>query len=127
MILKGKSISKLGILEGEAVVTNSLVAFWGGTGWETGEIVENDHPLRGKNIKDKILVFPAGKGGAGEAFGYYYLYRNGKAPKALICNQAQPTTVAGALLCKTPMIYGFTTNIVEIISTGDKLIYRTIE
>jgi len=118
-VIKGKTVSKQGEVEGEALVTDNLIAFWGATDWETGEIVEVAHPLRGRNIKDKVLVFPAGKGGAGDTFGYYYLYRNGKAPKALVCNRPQPTTVAGALLCNTPMVYGFRENVIDLIANGD--------
>jgi len=120
-VLKGKSIKKLGTVEGEALVTTDLVAFWGGTDWETGDIVEVGHEAKGKNVKGKILVFPAGKGGAGDTFGYYYLARSGKAPKALICNRAQNTTIAGALLVDTPMIYGFTEDVVKLIKSGDRV------
>jgi len=120
-VLRGKSIKKLGTIEGEALVTTDLVAFWGGTDWETGDIVEVGHEAKGKNVKGKILVFPAGKGGAGDTFGYYYLARSGKAPKALICNRAQNTTIAGALLVDTPMIYGFKEDVVKIIKSGDRL------
>lgn len=120
-VLKGKSIKKLGTVEGEALVTTDLVAFWGGTDWETGDIVEVGHEAKGKNMKGKILVFPTGKGGAGDTFGYYYLARSGKAPKALICNRAQNTTIAGALLVDTPMIYGFKEDVVKIIKSGDWL------
>jgi len=120
-VLKGKSIKKLGTVEGEALVTTDLVAFWGGTDWETGDIVEVGHEAKGKNVKGKILVFPAGKGGAGDTFGYYYLARSGKAPKALICNRAQNTTIAGALLVDTPMIYGFKEDVVKLIKSGDRV------
>jgi predicted aconitase with swiveling domain len=120
-VLKGKSIKKLGAVEGEALVTTDLVAFWGGTDWETGDIVEVGHEAKGKNMQGKILVFPAGKGGAGDTFGYYYLAKSGKAPKALICNRAQNTTIAGALLVDTPMIYGFTEDVVKLIKSGDRV------
>lgn len=118
-VLKGKSIAKMGVVEGEALVTTDLVAFWAGTNWETGEIVEVGHEARGKNVADKILVFPRGKGGAGETFGYYYLYRSGKAPKAMVCNRGMGQTVAGALLGNTPMVYGFEEDVVAAIKTGD--------
>jgi predicted aconitase with swiveling domain len=117
--IKGKSIKKLGVVEGVALVTADLVAFWGGTDWETGEIVEVGHEARGKNMADKILVFPAGKGGAGDTFGYYYLARSKKAPKALICSRAQNTTIAGALLTDTPMVYGFKEDVAQLIKSGD--------
>lgn len=120
--IKGKTIKKLGIIEGEAVLSKDLVAFWGGTDWETGEIVEVGHQARGKNIAGKILVCPAGKGGAGDTFGYYYLYKSKKAPKAIVCNRAQGTTLAGALLTNTPMVYGFEEDVVDLIEDGDILI-----
>ena len=117
--IKGRSIKKLPTVEGEALVTTDLVAFWGGTDWETGEIVEIGHQAKGKNMAGKILVCPAGKGGAGDTFGYYYLYKSGKAPKAIVCNRGQGTTLAGALLTDTPMIYGFKENVVDLVSNGD--------
>lgn len=120
--LKGNSVSKEHpTVIGEALVVKDLIAFWAGVDWESGDIVEVAHSARGKNITGKILVFPAGKGGAGETFGYYYLFRNGKAPLALLCNSVQATTVAGALICQTPMIYGFEKDILKAIKTGDKV------
>ena len=118
-VFKGKSVGKGGSVEGEALVTKDLIAFWAGTDWETGEIVEIGHEARGKNVAGKILVFPKGKGGAGETFGYYYLARSGKAPKAMLCNSGLGQTVAGALLVDTPMIYGFEEDIVSVLKTGD--------
>lgn len=109
----------MGIVEGRALVTSDLIAFWGGTDWETGEVVEVGHEARGKNVADTILVFPAGKGGAGETFGYYYLARSGKAPRALVCNRPLGQTVAGALLVRTPMVYGFEEDMTVVIQTGD--------
>ena len=117
--IKGHSVKELPPVEGEALVTTDLVAFWAGTDWETGDIVEVGHEARGKNMSGKILVCPAGKGGAGDTFGYYYLYRSGRAPKAIISNRPQGTTIAGALLTDTPMIYGFTEDVTEVIDTGD--------
>jgi predicted aconitase with swiveling domain len=118
-VFKGKSAGKLGVVEGEALVTSDLVAFWAGTNWETGEIVEVGHEACGKSVTGKILVFPRGKGGAGETFGYYYLCRSGKAPKAMVCNRGMGQTVAGALLGNTPMVYGFAEDVVAGIKSGD--------
>jgi len=119
--IKGRSIKELPAVAGEALVTTDLVAFWAGTDWETGEIVEVGHQARGQNMSGKILVCPAGKGGAGDTFGYYYLYRSGKAPRAIICNRAQGTTLAGALLTNTPMLYGFGEDVTRLINTGDQV------
>jgi predicted aconitase with swiveling domain len=119
--IKGHSIKALPVVAGEALVTTDLVAFWAGTDWESGEIVEVGHQARGQNMSGKILVCPAGKGGAGDTFGYYYLYRSGKAPRAIICNRAQGTALAGALLTNTPMLYGFEEDVTQLINTGDQV------
>jgi len=120
-VIQGHSIKKLGIVEGKAVVSPDLVAFWGGTDWESGEIVEVGHKARGKNMAGKILVCPAGKGGAGDTFGFFYLYKSGKAPRAIVCNRGQGTTLAGALLTNTPMVYGFDGDVLDLIKDGDQL------
>jgi predicted aconitase with swiveling domain len=62
--IKGRSVKKLPTVKGKALVTTDLIAFWGDTDWETGEIVEINHEARGKNIAGKVLVCPKGKGGA---------------------------------------------------------------
>ncbi len=36
-IFKGKSVSRMGVVEGEALVTKDLMAFWAGTDWERGK------------------------------------------------------------------------------------------
>lgn len=69
----------------------------------------------------KILVCPAGKGGAGDTFGFFYLFKSGKAPRAIVCNRGQGTTLAGALLTNTPMVYGFDGDVIDLIEDGDHL------
>ena len=84
----------------------------------TGYIVE---AVRAKGKTWRERVFPAGKGGAGDTFGWYYLYRSGKAPVALLCNRPQNTTLAGALLTDTPMLYAFEEEVEKVIKTGDRV------
>jgi predicted aconitase with swiveling domain len=120
-VIQGHSIMKLGVVEGEAIISPDLVAFWGGTDWESGEIVEVGHKARGKNMAGKILVCPAGKGGAGDTFGFFYLFKSGKAPRAIVSNRGQGTTLAGALLTNTPMVYGFDGDVIDLIKDGDQL------
>ena len=71
MELKGRIISR-GVAEGEALTTTQPISFYGGVDPETSEMLEKGHELQGKRIKDKILVFPNGKG---STVGSYTLYR----------------------------------------------------
>jgi hypothetical protein len=117
----GKSISKHKKVIGEALVTTDLIAFLSAIDYESGEIVDLGHQARGKSVADKVLVCPGGKGGAGDPFGFYFLYKSGKAPRAIVTMRPQPTMVTGALITNTPMIYGFKENVIELIHTGDSV------
>lgn len=120
-VFKGKSVKAMGVVEGVALVSSDLIAYWAGTDWETGEIVEIGHSARGGNVGGKILVYPSGKGGAGDTYGYYYLFRTNNAPKAMICNRANSLNIGASLLTNTPMVYGFNKDIVKVIKTGDHI------
>ena len=60
MELKGRIISK-GVAEGEALTTSQPISFYGGVNPDTGVIIEKGHELKGKKVKDKILVFQIGR------------------------------------------------------------------
>lgn len=51
-----------GTAEGEAIVTKQPFGFFGGVDPTTGVIIDAWHELYGQSIKDKVFVFPEGKG-----------------------------------------------------------------
>ena len=59
--MKGRTIYP-GKVEGEAIVSKDPIGFYGGIDASTGIVIEKGHELEGKCVKDKILVFPNGKG-----------------------------------------------------------------
>lgn len=119
--LHGKTVRPMGVVEGEALVSTDLIAYWAGIDWENGELVEIGHCLQGQNVSGKILVYPSGKGGAGDTYGYYYLYRTGHAPKAMICNRANSLNIGASLLTGTPMVYGYEEDVTRAVRTGDRI------
>ena len=123
MILKGLGLRSLQniTIEGEALVTTSPITFLGFVDKETGEIVEKEHELFGKSIKDKIFVFPRGIGSTVAPYVLINLKRNGAAPSAIINRESDSGTVAGASASRIPMVYRLDGDPTTIIKNGQKL------
>jgi predicted aconitase with swiveling domain len=116
--LKGHGASK-GVVEGEALVIDDTIAFLGDISIADGIITYPQSKFKGQSVCDKILVFPTGKGSTADPYGFYMLKKAGKAPKAVINIDANPTTVAGAIISHTPMVHKLDRNPLDIIETGD--------
>jgi uncharacterized protein len=124
--IKGRSISK-GYAEGEALVCRQPIGFNFGVDFETGVITEYNHELFGKSIKDKILIFPHGKGSTGGSYVVYQLAKNKTGPKAMI-NLATETIIAvGAIMAGVPVMDHLEKNPYDVISDGDHVIVDAIE
>ena len=118
IVLKGRVIWE-GRTEGEALVTNQPISFYGGVDPETGKIVEKGHELEGRLIAEKILVFPHGKGSTVGSYILLRLKRRGLAPRAIINRRCEPIIAVGAIIAEIPCV-----DQVDIskISTGDQVI-----
>ncbi len=103
MDIKARSISR-GKASGEALISHAPIGFLGGVDPETGVIIEKGHPLEGKNVAGKVLVFPNGKGSTVGSYVMLQLAKNGKAPAAIINVSAEPIIAVGAIISKIPMV-----------------------
>jgi predicted aconitase with swiveling domain len=115
--LKGRIIYK-GKAEGEALVTNMPISFYGGVEPTTGVILEKGHELEGQSIKDKILVFPQGKGSTVGSYTLYRMKKNGTAPAAMINKETETIVAVGAIISEIPFVDKVD---VSKIKTGDKV------
>ena len=102
-ILRGRKIYP-GEAEGEALVTNTGISFFGGVDPDSGVIVEKGHPLAGQSISGKILVFPSGKGSTVGSYTLYRLKLNGKAPAAIVNAECETITAVGCIIAEIPCI-----------------------
>ncbi|MEM1606544.1 MAG: DUF126 domain-containing protein [Candidatus Bathyarchaeia archaeon] len=102
-ILRGRPIVP-GKASGIALVSMKPLSFLGGIDPKTGVVVERNHDLFGKTIKDSILCFPHGHGSTVGSFVLYSLAKNGLAPKAIVNVLADPVVVVGAVIANIPMI-----------------------
>ena len=118
MKLRGRVIRQ-GRAEGEALVSQQSISFFGGVDPESGVIVEAGHELVGKSITDKILVFPRGKGSTVGSYTLYRLRRKGLAPAGIINAESEAIVAVGAIIADIPMV-----DLLDIarIRTGDAVI-----
>jgi predicted aconitase with swiveling domain len=115
--MKGRTIYP-GTVEGEAIVSKEPIGFYGGIDAKTGEVIEKGHELEGQNVKDKILVFPMGKGSTVGSYVIYGLKKNGVAPKAIVNKETETIVATGVILAGIPCVDGIE---IEQIKSGDKL------
>lgn len=116
--LKGRLISK-GYGEGEALVCNQPIGFNFGIDTSNGVINEYNHELYGQSIKDKVLIFPHGKGSTGGSYVVYQLHKNGTGPKAIINLSTETIIAVGAIIAGLPVVDQLDQNPLEVIKTGD--------
>jgi predicted aconitase with swiveling domain len=117
-MMKGRSISP-GKTQGVALVSQEPVSFYGGIDGTSGIVIEKGHELEGQCVKDKVLVFPQGKGSTVGSYVLYGLKKNGVAPKAIINEETETIVATGAILAGIPTIDGID---ITSFKTGDKLI-----
>jgi predicted aconitase with swiveling domain len=103
MGMKGRIIKK-GKAEGEAIVSSEPIGFLGGVDPDTGIIIEKGHPLEGKSIKGKILVFPTGKGSTVGSYVLYRLKKNNVAPVGIVNEECEPIVAVGAIISDIPCV-----------------------
>jgi len=82
-VIEGKIIVA-GEAEGELLVSNEPLSFWGGYDHQTGEIIDRRHPLSGQIAKDRILAIPNTIGSSTTTAVLLEAVRAGTAPAAIL-------------------------------------------
>ncbi len=107
-----------GNVEGKAIVSPEPIGFYGGIDLNTGIVIEKGHPLEGESVKDKILVFPNGKGSTVGSYVIYGLQKNGVGPLGIINQETETIVATGVILAGIPCVDQID---ISQIKTGDKL------
>jgi len=115
--MKGRMISP-GKVEGKAIVSSEPIGFYGGIDAKTGIVIEKDHPLEGKCVTDKILVFPCGKGSTVGSYVIYGLKKNGVAPAGIVNKETETIVATGVILAGIPCVDQVD---IEKIKNGDSI------
>ena len=116
--MKGRIISP-GKAEGKAIVTTEPIGFYGGIDIKTGKVIEKGHPLEGRSVKDKILVFPCGKGSTVGSYVIYGIKKNGVAPAGIVNKETETIVATGVILAGIPCVDQID---IDKIKDGDNLV-----
>jgi predicted aconitase with swiveling domain len=101
--MQGRAI-KAGRGEGIALVSSAAVGFLGGVDPDTGLVIEKGHPLEGRSISGRVLVFPTGKGSTVGSYTLYRLARNSLGPAAIVNAESEAIVAVGAIISDIPMV-----------------------
>ena len=82
-MISGRAIVA-GDAEGNALVTNDALSFWGGYDFHTGTIIDRHHPLVGVRAAGRILAVPFSKGSSTTTAVLLEAVRAGTAPAAIL-------------------------------------------
>jgi len=82
-VIAGRAVVE-GEAEGEALVTNEALSFWGGYDFHTGDIIDKHHPLAGVRAARRILAVPFSKGSSTTTAVLLEAVRAGTAPAAIV-------------------------------------------
>jgi len=101
MELKGRRIFG-GKAKGNAVVSREAVSFFGGVNPDTGVVEEEGHPLQGRSVSGRVLVFPQGKGSTVGSYTLYRMKKTGTAPIAILNRECETIVAVGAIIAEIP-------------------------
>ncbi len=117
MEISARPISK-GKAVGKAMVSAEPISFLGGIDPKTGIVREKGHPLKGRSVADKILVFPRGKGSTVGSYVMLGMKKNGVAPAAIVNLEAETIIAVGAIISEIPMVDKPEGNVLELLKDG---------
>ena len=101
--LRGRRIAR-GRASGEVLRSLAPISFFGGVDAETGVVTEPGHPLEGRSVAGRVLVFPGGKGSTVGSYTLYRLARRGLAPAAIVTRECETIVAVGAIISEIPCV-----------------------
>lgn len=105
--------------EGEVLVSHEPICFYL-TDPKTGIVREKTHELAGKNIANKVLIFPSGKASSVvQIDGLFKLASHNLAPKAMIVKDVETVLIVSAFIAKIPLVDRLEKDPFETIHSGD--------
>ncbi len=82
----------------------------------TSEVIEEEHPMKGKPLKNKIVALPSGKGSSVvQVDGLFQLGMHHNAPSGLVILSPEPTIVSAAFVAEVTLATGIDKKTYELL------------
>ena len=115
-----------GVVEGEVLLSDDQILFYH-TDPATGVVTEHGHCLEGVSVRDKILVFPGGKGSSVvQMDGMYKLELHHAAPLGFIVREPDTVLVSSAIIMELPMVDRVEEEFYRTVRNGDYIRIDTV-
>jgi predicted aconitase with swiveling domain len=124
-VIAGRAVAG-GAAEGEALVTNEPLSFWGGFDFQTGTIIDRHHPLVGVRAAGRILAVPFSKGSSTTTAVLLEAVRARTAPAAIVTTGTDAFFALASIVAQT--MYGRSFPVIALdpadfasLRTGERL------
>jgi predicted aconitase with swiveling domain len=116
--VRGRGVVK-GFAQGEALVADAMLSFWGEVDPVTGRVIAVGHPLEGQTLRGRVLVIRSTKGSSATPMVLQLAQLEGNAPAAFINVEVDGLAALGCIVNRIPMVTDLERNPFECIRTGD--------
>jgi predicted aconitase with swiveling domain len=96
--MSGYKVLVAGSAEGEVLVLDEPLSFWGGLDTATGQIIDRHHPQCGSFVTGRIVVMPFARGSSSTANSLAESIHRGTGPAAIVLAEADAIVVLGAIV-----------------------------
>jgi predicted aconitase/predicted aconitase with swiveling domain len=86
--------------QGDLLVSDTGLSFWGGVDSRTGAIIDQHHPLHGQRLAQRVLAIPGARGSCSGSGALLELILNGHAPAAIVVSEREDILSLGALVAE---------------------------
>ncbi len=127
--IRGRSVVK-GEVHGRALVSHHRISFLGAVNPVTGVFVDKSLDVYGREISNRVLVFPGGKGSTVGSYVIYQLKMHAKNPIAMVVTRRVDTIVAvGAIIGEIPTVDSLEIDPLELelIRDGEEVVVNGTE
>jgi predicted aconitase with swiveling domain len=111
-----------GYAEGEALVADTTLSFWGEVDAITGKVIGVGHPLEGISLGGRVLVIRSTKGSSGTPMVLNLAQLEGNAPAAFVNVEVDGLAALGCIVNEIPMMTELEQDPFEMIATGDHVV-----